>query len=84
LTQSLRRRESTNGVRVLSVFLLGISFTNALILLLAEKWPLFLAAVVIVVLCVGVIALVLRITGGWRRVLEEHFPGLEVSAGRWE
>ncbi|OGS50040.1 MAG: hypothetical protein A3K65_06075 [Euryarchaeota archaeon RBG_16_68_12] len=79
LTQSLGRRESTNGLRVLSGLLLGASFADALILLLAGEWSLFLAAMGVVAIYVGALALVLRVTGGWRRVLEEHFPGLEIG-----
>ena len=82
LTQSLGRRESTNGLRVLSGFLLGMSFAYALVLLIAGNWSLFLAAVFVVALYVGAIGLVLRVTGAWRRVLEEHFPGIEVGASR--
>lgn len=82
LTQSLGQRESTNGVRVLSGILLGLSFADVLIVLLAGQVQLLLVLVFVVALYVGSLALVLRVTGGWRRVLEEHFPGLEVGPSR--
>ena len=82
LTQSLGERESTNSLRVLSGFLLGMSFADVLYLLLAGKWSLFLAAVFVVALYVAALGVVLKVTGAWRYVLEEHFPGLEVGASR--
>ena len=82
LTQSLGRRESSNGGRVLSGLLLGLSFANLLALPLAGQWPLFLALLFVVALYAAGLAVVLGVTGSWRRVLEEHFPGLDVRASR--
>jgi predicted membrane protein DUF2085 len=79
LTQTLGRRESTNGLRLASGFLLGIAVTDLAVLLVFEKWLQFLVGAVVFVLYVGVVALVLKVTGGWRQVVAEHFPGVETS-----
>lgn len=78
LTQSLGSRESWNRLRLVSGLLLGMAFADALLLLLTANWILFSAAVLVFSLYVASIAIVLSITGGWRMVLNEHFPELEI------
>ncbi len=78
LTQSLYRRESSNVIRLASGLLLGMAWIDLLFLLLREEWPWFLAGVLVLALYVGILALVLKLTGGWRGVLAEHFPGIEI------
>jgi uncharacterized membrane protein len=79
LTQSLGRRESTNGVRLISGALLGLAVADALALLLLGQWLYFGAAVLVFGFYVVGLLAVLRATGGWRRVLAEHFPGVDVG-----
>jgi uncharacterized membrane protein len=81
ITQTTGRRESTNSLRVVSGLLLAMALTDSLALLLTEKWTLLLGAALIVGVYLGSLLLVLRATGGWRRVLEEHFPGFESGPG---
>lgn len=78
LAQSAGRRESSNPVRVVTGALLGVAFADALVLLLTENWLLFAGAVLVLGLYVATILSVLKVTGAWRRVIGEHFPG---SAG---
>jgi uncharacterized membrane protein len=78
LSQSLHRRESTNRLRLVSGLFLGMAWADLLTLPLLEKWPLFLGGVLVVALYGGILALVLKLTGGWRGVIAEHFPGVEI------
>jgi uncharacterized membrane protein len=80
LTQSLGWRESNNTLRLLSGVLLGMALTDVLILLLSGNWLLFGTAMLVAALYIAVLAIVLKITGAWRRVLEEHFPGVEIGS----
>jgi uncharacterized membrane protein len=77
VTQSSGTRESTNAFRLASGALLALALTDALALLFTERWTFLLAAVLVAGLYLGVILLILKLTGAWRRVLEEHFPGLQ-------
>jgi uncharacterized membrane protein len=78
LSQSLHRRESTNQLRLVSGLFLGMAWADLLALLLLEKWQLFLGGVLVAALYGGILALVLKLTGGWRGVIAEHFPGVEI------
>jgi uncharacterized membrane protein len=78
LSQSLQRRESTNRLRLVSGLFLGMAWTDLLALLVLERWQLFLGGVLVVALYGAVLALVLKLTGGWRGVIAEHFPGVEI------
>ena len=74
ITQALGRRESTNPLRVASGGLLGAAFAGVLALLLTERWKLFFGGLLLLASYVTGLLLVLWLTGGWRRVLREHFP----------
>lgn len=75
LTQTAGRRESSNPIRVITGAFLGLAFADALALLLSENWLLFAGAVLVFALYLATILSVLKISGAWRRVVEEHFPG---------
>jgi uncharacterized membrane protein len=77
LSQSLGARESANWIRVPTGTLLGMAATDALALLLTERWMSAIAMGLVAAAYAGIILILLRITGGWRRVVEEHFPGIE-------
>ncbi len=79
-SQSLGRRESTNSLRLLSGVLLGIAFIDLLGLLVFRQFEMFLGGVLILALYFAGIAILLRVTGAWRRVLEEHFPGIDLGS----
>ncbi|MCI4323230.1 MAG: DUF2085 domain-containing protein [Thermoplasmata archaeon] len=80
LLQSTGRRESSNPVRLLSGLLLGFSLTDVLFLLVTRAWLFVAGALLIFVVYVVAVLLVLRLTGGLRQVLDEHFPGWESEA----
>jgi uncharacterized membrane protein len=78
-TQAIGPRESTNGLRLLSGALLGFAAFDVLALLLTGRWFLLAGALLIVAVYLAGLALALRITGAWRRVLEEHLPGITLE-----
>ncbi|MCI4369505.1 MAG: DUF2085 domain-containing protein [Thermoplasmata archaeon] len=82
LTQSARGRNSTNSLRVLTGSLLGASFADLAALVWLHEWLFVAGAVVILLAYVVVILGYLKVTGAWRRVLVEHFPGIELPASR--
>jgi uncharacterized membrane protein len=79
-TQSMTLRESTNQLRVASGAMLGFALTDLVGALIARQW--FVVAGGIGVLAIYAIGLtvVLWVSGAWRRVLEQHFPGVEVGS----
>ncbi len=81
LAQSIGRHESTNGLRLVTGPLLGIAYADLVGLLVTQRWTLFLGGVALFALYLGLITLVLRATGAWRRVVEEHFPALAFEPG---
>jgi len=76
VTQSLAGRESRNWLRLATGLLLGAAFTDLLASLIFERWLILLGGLIVLVAYLGAILLVLRVTGAWKTVLEEHFPGL--------
>lgn len=79
ITQSLGRRESNSGLRLLSGALLGFAVGDGLGALIAAQW-------VVVALGVGVAAAyllgltwILWRSGAWRTVLQQHLPGIDVG-----
>ena len=74
ITQALGRRESTNGLRFASGGLLGAAFAGLLALLITERWELLLGGLLLLATYLAALLVVLRVTGGWHRVLREHFP----------
>jgi len=76
VSQSMGRRESSNLLRVLSGALLGFALVNALGLLLTGQLSIFLGQALVAGAYLGALLLALWVTGAWRRVLVEHFPGI--------
>lgn len=76
VTQALGRRESTGPIRGVSGALLGITLADALWLLVTRRWAFFGGAVAVFALYVVGVSVALYAGGGWRRVVEEHFPGV--------
>lgn len=74
--QAIRGRESTNLRRLISGALLGAAFLDVLLLLLTRTWLGVAAAVVVFLAYALGIAALLFASGAWRRVLEEHLPGI--------
>ncbi len=79
-SQALGQRESTNLLRLASGGLLGVAFIDLLGLLVFRQFEMFLGGLLILSLYVAGIAIILRVTGAWRRVLEEHFPGIDLGS----
>jgi len=77
--QAEGRRESTNPLRIVSGALLGFAALDVLALLLTGRWTSLAGAILVVAAYLGVVALALRASGAWRRVLEEHFPGIAIE-----
>ncbi len=78
LTQSLGRRESVNRYRVVSGMFLGLAFADLVALVVTGRWTLVLGGLLVFVVYVLGILATLKVTGGWRKVLEEHFPGVRL------
>lgn len=79
VTQSMGRRESTNALRFASGLLLGVGFAVVVELLLTARWEWFLGSVAVLALYLGVVLLILWRSGAWVRVVEQHFPGTEIT-----
>jgi uncharacterized membrane protein len=75
-TQTTGTRESSNGLRLSSGILLGMSVADAVSLLILGEWFFLAGAALVLTAYVVSLALFLRVSGSWRRVIEEHFPGL--------
>jgi uncharacterized membrane protein len=74
ISQSLGHRESTNALRFSSGALLGLAFTDVLALVVEARWlETSIAFLTLTAYIVGLL-LVLWWTGGWKKVLAEHFP----------
>lgn len=76
VTQVNGSRESSNG-RLFSGVLLGIAFSDVISLVIFREWFFLGGAAVVLVIYVSAIAGYLRLSGNWRKVLEEHFPRYE-------
>lgn len=76
LTQSGGTRESSNPVRLITGACLGLAFADAFALLLTEDWLLLAGSVIVFALYIATILSVLKVSGAWRRVVDEHFPGV--------
>lgn len=73
LAQSAGWRESSNPIRLVTGAFLGLAFADALALLVTENWLLFAGAVLVFGVYVAALLATLKVTGAWRRVIEEHF-----------
>ena len=81
VTQSVGRRESRNSVRIASGLLLGFAFADLLATIVSRHWILFVGGVLILTAYVVALTVILRLTGAWRHVLVEHFPGIGLGPG---
>lgn len=81
VTQSAGRRESNNSLRLVSGTLLGFAFTDLVATLLLGRWTLFIGGVLILAAYLVALMAILRWSGAWRRVLQEHFPGVDLGPG---
>ena len=79
LLQSLDRRESTNGRRLVTGAMLGAALANLLALAVTGRIELFLVGLGVLAGYVVTLAAILRWTGAWRSVLEQHFPGIDLG-----
>lgn len=78
LGQAVRGWESTNVRRVLTGALLGATLLDVALLLATRAWLDLAVAVAVFLGYAFAIAAVLFATGAWRKVLEEHLPGIEL------
>jgi uncharacterized membrane protein len=74
LTQTVRRRESGNRLRLVSGTLLGVALGGLVAFGWTHRWPEFVGGVLVFVAYIATAMVVLDRTGAWRRVLAEHFP----------
>jgi uncharacterized membrane protein len=78
-TQALGRRESSNRLRVASGTLLGCALTDMLLLIVTERWLFVGAGLLVFAIYAAAVLIVLKFSGAWRRVLDEHFPGFDLG-----
>ncbi|MCI4330313.1 MAG: DUF2085 domain-containing protein [Thermoplasmata archaeon] len=76
LRQSVRGGESTNARRLLTGGLLGAALFDVLLLAATRQWSDLLIAAAVFLAYGLAVAAVLFASGAWRRVLEEHLPGI--------
>jgi len=74
LSQTLGRRESTNGLRVASGILLGAAFGGLVGYGVTARWAYFGLGLGVLAGYLAIAAAVLYRTGVWQKVLAEHFP----------
>jgi uncharacterized membrane protein len=74
LTQTVRSRESSNALRVVSGFLLGVAFGGLIAFGISRDWLFFALGLAVLGGYLTGAALVLYRTGTWRRVVADHFP----------
>ncbi len=79
VTQAVGWRESTNTLRVLTGLLAGATMADGIALIVLQQWALVVAACLVLTGYILGILLAIRRSGAWARVLEEHFPGLEIE-----
>lgn len=79
VTQAVGRRESTNGLRLITGALAGATMADGVALIVFQQWILVAAASLILAGYVIGLLFAIRRFGAWSRVIEEHFPGLEIE-----
>ena len=77
--QAVRGSESTNARRVISGALLGVAFLDVAFLAAERLWLGVLVAVIAFLAYTSSITASLWVSGAWRRVVEEHLPGIDLS-----
>ena len=75
-TQAVGGRESRNSVRVVTGALLGAAFTDLIASLLLARWTVVLAGLLVMMLYIIALMVSLRLSGAWRKVIADHFPGI--------
>jgi uncharacterized membrane protein len=76
ITQSIGRRESSNRLRLVSGAGLGFAGLLLVATLVTAHWEFFFGGLFVAAVYVASLAITLRVSGAWIRVVEEHFPGL--------
>jgi len=74
--QSSGVRDSSNALRLVSGALLGGAFAGLIALLVSGALLDFVGGLVIFAAYVGLLFTGLWVNGAWRKVIEEHFPGV--------
>ncbi|MFZ0700022.1 MAG: DUF2085 domain-containing protein [Thermoplasmata archaeon] len=80
VSQAIGRRESTNALRLLTGVLAGATMADGIALIVLQQWALVGAAFLVLAGYILGILLVIRRSGAWVRIIEEHFPGLEFES----
>lgn len=75
-TQATGGRESRNSLRVISGALLGAAFTDLVASVLLARWTIVVAGVFVLLLYIIALMVSLRLSGAWRKVIADHFPGI--------
>ena len=76
MTQATGHRESRNSIRLVSGMLLGAAFTDLLAALLFTHWTIVLVGLLVLLLYLVALMAALRLSGAWRKVIADHFPGI--------
>lgn len=82
VTQAVGRRESTNSLRVVTGFLAGATMADGIALIVLQRWMIVAAAFAVLAGYILGLLLTIRASGAWEKIIEEHFPGLEVKSAR--
>ena len=75
-TQAAGHRESRNSLRVVSGVLLGAGFTDLIASVVLVHWTIVLAGLFVLLLYIVALMVSLRLSGAWRKVIADHFPGI--------
>jgi uncharacterized membrane protein len=79
IAQTVSKRESNNLLRIVTGSLLGFALVDGLAAILTAHWTIAIGATIIFVAYVVILMVALRLSGAWREVIEEHFPGVELQ-----
>jgi len=75
VTQAAGLRESRNSLRLVSGALLGAAFTDLFASLVLGQWAFALGGVLVLLIYIVALMISLRLSGAWRKVIADHFPG---------
>jgi len=78
-TQAVGGRESRNSLRIVSGVLLGAAFTDLVASILLARWTVVLVGLLVMVLYIVALMVSLRLSGAWRKVIADHFPGIALD-----
>ncbi|MGI0054024.1 MAG: DUF2085 domain-containing protein [Thermoplasmata archaeon] len=79
ITQSVGRRESSNPLRVISGALLGFAAADLLGAMALGQWKVLLGGLLVSGAYLLILLAILRVTGAWRQLLTERFPGIDLG-----